>query len=336
MPKKPKDLLAELGDQLAADHVLEKAKAGPDAEFPNGYIEIVNLPPEDDLDPHERNLEKLTQLAIDCEFESGTLVGDIRDLMLRLYKERAKNWSQLSAGEQRDVVAMTTVVAKKVIRKIVRVIAEEDKVAIHASLKGYSASDGFDIKLKSNFDEETALELFRMNGKEVILTLADASPYEGQKKDPSIDEDQAPLPFADERPEPQMSNGDDSDLAGEDEFSGFAEDIPEGDVISAEDGVGEIVEAESELDEMENAQGADIDAGETTQAPDAEYLPVDDDGNDITQEQEKLWNKVNYVTRTEPPVPFAGESWVNPEDEQIVYWTGEIWSSDEPHSATAE
>lgn len=318
--KKTTDPIAELGNQLAADHVLEKAKVEFDPEFPNGHIDIVNLPPAgledeiaDHVEGHSKNLEKLEELALNCEFESGTLVGDIRDLMLRLYKERAKNWSQLSAGEQRDVVAMTTGVAKTVIRKVVRVVAEEDKVAIHASLKGYSASDGFDIKLKSNADEETALELYRMNGREVILTLADASGYEGQRKDPSIDEDQAPLPFADERREPEISNGDDSDLADEDKANEAFDGVTLGDVVET---INEIL--------------TEANAGTTGQAPDAEYLPVDDDGNDLTKEQETLWNKINFVTENEPENPEDGDSWVKPSDGEVVHWSGHIWSSDKP------
>ncbi len=265
---------------------------------------------------HEANLEKLEDLAVNAEFESGTLVGDIRDLMLRLYKERAKNWSQCSAQEQRDIVHMATDVAKKVIRKTARVIAEEDQVAVHATLKGYNAGEGFDIKLKANSDEENALQLFRMQGHEVILISADAKKFDGQRKDADVEEDQAPLPFSDARPEPEMS--DDSDLAGEFEIdealvsdgTTLADDMSAAGDILKGDGTGL---SESLIPEIETA-----------------YQPVDDDGNDITPEQEKLWSTVTYVTAKQPEAPSIGQSWVKPAEGKIKYWHGSKWYVGKP------
>ena len=291
--KKEVDPLDQLGKDLAADHTLEKARAEPET------VETEAEPVK--VDAHEKNMLLLEELAVNAEFESGTLVGDIRDLMLRLYKERSKNWSQSSASEQRDIVHMSTDVAKKVIKKVARVIAEQDQTSVHATLKGYTAGDGFDIKLKANSDEDTALELFRMQGHEVIIISADARKFEGQRKDVDVDEDQAPLPFSEPKPEPEQSDGTETDLA----------DVAE-----------------------EVASGATVgDAGDV-------YQPVDDDGEEITPEQESEWAAVKYVTRTEPEFPELNETWVNPEDGDILYWHGaKGWQTDQhvaPDSSSDE
>jgi hypothetical protein len=294
--KKEVDPLDQLGKDLAAEHTLEKAKAEgapeilePEDENREGFVP--EFEKVDGETAHDRNLEKLEDIAIEAEFESGTLVGDLRDLMLRLYKERAKNWSQCSASEQRDIVAMSTDVAKKVIKKVVRVVAEQDANSVHATLKGYNAGEGFDIKLKANADEETALELFRMQGHEVIIISADARKFEGQKRDADIEEDQAPLPFSDPKPEPQQSDGTETDLADAAEDETVAEAV-----------------AEAEVPE----------------------IVVDDDGQPLTPEQEAEWSTVDFVTRTEPEFPELNQTWVNPEDGDVRYWHGaKGWQNDE-------
>ncbi len=293
--KKDDDVIDQLGKDLAAEHTLEKAKA--EGEQPEAEPEPDEPEAEEKVDAHERNMQHLEELAVNAEFESGTLVGDIRDFMLQLYKERAKNWSQSSASEQRDIVAMATVVAKKVIKKVARVVAEQDAASVHATLKGYNAGDGFDIKLKANADEETAIELFRMQGHEVIIISAVARRFEGQRKDADIEEDQAPLPFSDPRPEPQQSDGSETDLA---------------------DAAGVVTAEATTLDDAQAAAEDD-------------YEPVDDDGEPITKEQEDEWSHVKFVTRKEPEFPELGDSWANPEDGEVLYWHGaKGWQTDAP------
>lgn len=314
--KSEADPIDQLAKDLAAEHTLEKARGRDETLDQEDIVDETGggegfVPEFEKVDAHERNMQHLETLAVEAEFESGTLVGDIRDFMLQLYKERSKNWSQCSAGEQRDIVAMATTVAKKVVKKVTRVVAEQDNNSVHATLKGYSAGDGFDIKLKANSDEETALELYRMQGHEVIIISADARKFEGQRKDTEIDEDQAPLPFSDPKPaEPQQSDGTETDLADaagevEENSDAPAETIPEG-----------------EKPEQSSASTAE-ETGE-------DYTPIDDDGEPITKEQEEEWAQVKFVTRNEPEFPELNDSWANPETGEVLYWHGaKQWQTDE-------
>ncbi|MBA2717722.1 MAG: hypothetical protein H0U52_00575, partial [Chloroflexi bacterium] len=180
------------------------------------------LPPIDDhITAFERRCERLVGIAEEAEFESGTLVGDIRDALLEIFKNRPKPWSQLSAAEQGDINRALESTAKKVLRKLVIVLAEEDDVSVNATLKGY-AVDGetFKLKVVAKGDEETAAELFRMDGHEVILIRADARRFHGQRKDGEVQPDQPTLGFSDGAavaPTEIKSTppADDSDLAGE-------------------------------------------------------------------------------------------------------------------------
>lgn len=313
--KKDVDPVDQLGKDLAAEHTLAKASGRDETLDQEDIVDDTKKSETvdelaDKLDAHERNMQHLEELAVNAEFESGTLVGDIRDFMLQLYKERSKNWSQCSAGEQRDLVAMATTVAKKVIKKVALVVAGQDNNSVHATLKGYSAGDGFDIKLKANSDEETALELYRMQGHEVIIISADARKFEGQRKDADIEEDQAPLPFSDPKPEPQQSDGTETDLA----------------------------DAAGDVDENSDAQAETIPEGEKPEQSSAlpvyesgePYQPVDDDGEPITKEQEDEWASIKYVTRNEPEFPELNDTWANPETGEVLYWHGaKQWQTDE-------
>lgn len=168
----------------------ERAAEAPQAE--------ATASEEDHITAFERRVDRLMEIVEEAEFESGTLVGDIRDTNLEIFKNRPKAWSQLSAGEQGDIVRALEAAAKKVLRKLVIVIAEEDDVSVHATLKGYAVDgDTFKLKVVAKGDEETAAELFRMDGHEVIMIRADARQHHGQRKDAEIQPDQPGLVFSD-------------------------------------------------------------------------------------------------------------------------------------------
>lgn len=188
---------------------------------------------EDHITAFDRHVERLSRIAEEAEFESGTLVGDIRDGLLDIFKARPKLWSQMSESEQRDLARGLESVAKVVLKKLVIVLAEEENVSVHATLKGY-AVDGetFKLKVVAKGDEDTAAELFRMDGHEVILIRADARRHHGQRSDGGVQADQPTLAFSDPpakgaaadeiRTEPPHP-ADDSDLAGGDEDEEEAE-----------------------------------------------------------------------------------------------------------------
>jgi hypothetical protein len=172
---------------------------------------VVEEPAEDHIDEHNQAIERLVAIAENAEFESGTLVGDIRDTLLNLFKNRPKPWSQLSEIEQRDTGRALENVAKTFIRKAVIVIAEEDLVSVNGTMKGYTGKGGlFVLKVEARGDEDTATELFRMDGHDVVIMSADHSRFAGQKGDAEVQPDSPALPF---EADANGDNSDNSDLA---------------------------------------------------------------------------------------------------------------------------
>lgn len=181
-----------------------------------------------DIDPvdseaFEKRLDDLVELCVNADFESGSLLGDIRDFFIEDCKHRPKSWSQMSSSQQRDYARSAEERARLIIRKVALVIAEQDDITVHATLKGYSADAGtFKLKLVARGDLEVAGQLYALDGHDVVLISADSKRFGGQRKEAENLPDQAKLEFADpgekapdaitsEKPE---HPADDSDLAG--------------------------------------------------------------------------------------------------------------------------
>lgn len=179
-------------------------------------------PGEDHETAFERRLARLVAIAEEADFESGTIVGDIRDLILDTAKAQPKGWGHMSEGERRELAKTAEKVAQVVLRKTVICVAEEDEISVHATLAGYRVNgDAFELKAKAKGDEDTAVQLFRLDGHEVVIISADSTRFHGQRRDPNIPSDKLELPFSDPPPLNEAAPGeitsrppgDDSDLS---------------------------------------------------------------------------------------------------------------------------
>lgn len=154
---------------------------------------------EDHISAFDEKVEKLVQLASEAEFENGSLLGDVRDRMLEIFKNRPKAWSQMSEAEHRDIGKALENAAQTLIRRVVLVVAEGDEISVTGTLKGYSAKGGdFQLKVEAQGDDATALQLFKMDGHAVVIKSADASKLLGKKSEAEVIPDQAALAFSDE------------------------------------------------------------------------------------------------------------------------------------------
>jgi hypothetical protein len=175
-------------------------------------------PEEDHVTAFERQMERLVRIVDESDFETGSLRGDIRDTMLDVIKSRPKPWSQMSELEQRDLVRALDAVTTGIVKKAVFVMAEQDDLSVHATLKGYSADGGtFKLKLVASGDMDTAKQLYSLDGHEVVLISADSKRFQGARKEPQIDPDQPGLKFSDQvitSDPPAKTPEDDTDLSG--------------------------------------------------------------------------------------------------------------------------
>lgn len=139
----------------------------------------------------------MERAADDVEIGLGSMVGDLRDGMIEVFKHRPRPWSQLSAAEQKDVAVALEYAAKVMVRKAVVAIAADGRSSVRAKFEGFSDKGG-DVKGSLKFfdvDEKAVLVLHRASGQEVLLITADSTAYTGERREAPIQRDDPELTF---------------------------------------------------------------------------------------------------------------------------------------------
>jgi hypothetical protein len=232
--RKPKVTEAEGAQQNETDGA--EAFAADDVTTGPGDRVVVDDPradepvpaaPGDDVDTvFDRRLERLTALVEGAQFETGTVFGDVRDLVLDLFKHRPAVWSAMSNSQQRDTIRFVEDKAKEIVRRMVLVIAREESPSIDATfLDDFKVkNDAIEAKLKiEHIDAEVLVGLYGMAGQRVVIVSADDRRFMSARRDPATDPDQPEMEFATGDPfgvkaaDVDDHPADDSDLAGEDD-----------------------------------------------------------------------------------------------------------------------
>ena len=213
------DAIDNLGVGLAADHQEQKRRrkaqpaAQPESEADADLADPPERSPETEAEPRgEDELDGIATDAMEAAAEradliAATLVGDLRDSMMEVFKHRPKPWSQMLAGEQKDVATALEYAAKKIVNKAVLALAAEDRPSIKAVFKGYADKVGEltgTVKFLEVQDADV-LALHRASGKTILLVVADSQAFSGQRRDADVQDDQADMNF-------EAGGGDDDDL----------------------------------------------------------------------------------------------------------------------------
>lgn len=147
-------------------------------------------------------LEKMEAIVGESLIESDTLAGDIRDCLLDIVKTRPKPWSQLTEAEQNDVARALEYAARDLVTKTVEAIAakQAENNPIRAILESYVEKDGIKASLKiKTLGEEDAeaavVSLHKARGKVVMITLASAQDFMGERGEFEAEPDQNGLDF---------------------------------------------------------------------------------------------------------------------------------------------
>lgn len=145
--------------------------------------------------------ERLEAIVRESEFSPETLAGDVRDTMLELFRSRPKPWSAMTEAEQNDVVRALEYASRELVLKAVDAIRSTGTESpIRAILESYNEKDGIKAALKiktmgEQDGEAAVLALHKARGKMVLVTLASADDYLGDRGDPAILPDQSGLDF---------------------------------------------------------------------------------------------------------------------------------------------
>lgn len=336
---------------------------------------VVNLldeyaAPADHIESFNAALTSIERVVLGAKFESGTLMAGLRDVIIGMFKARPKAWGEMSQAEQRDLAKQIEGQSTTLIRKIARVIAEGEEVSVIGKLESYSHKGSFDLKISSPAEEEAAIQLFRMQGHDIVIVSADAKRFIEDAPDAITDSDEPELfpsepdgtPIAELAPK-EAAPADDSDLAPVKEIS---EEI--GNVAQADDDIIEDPRAE-EFEEtnvvpivkpgeekpvslIAQVQGAEtvaaIDGPLDTQAPrkpsfgdgsmgDTGHEPGDYESRSNPEDEKDDTPKADFYGK-QPADAKPGQTWVNESDPRVRYFhpNGKWYLSAPTEEALAE
>jgi hypothetical protein len=123
------------------------------------------------------------------DIQAATLVGDIRDQILALFKQHA-DWNTMKESKQSDVAESCKFIAEEVVRKTAQIVAGRGFKSLHCTLAQLVVKDGLKLVLTASKGAEGRHELLEHQGGSVTVVLTDINPYLGHRNEPSIDKDE--------------------------------------------------------------------------------------------------------------------------------------------------
>lgn len=237
MPDPFEKLAVELGEDAKAKRRAKKADTEPAAESPEvgataetaeeiSEAEADILPDADDDGDEEAGtraielaVDRFTNIAMEADFESGTLIGDVRNTLLDLFKANPRPWSEINETDQRTIADGLEFISGIIVRKIVLIVATDDvgSQTIHGTLESYAEKGNLTIKMTAEGSVDNVVALHNAVGGPVILKKADHQRYQGERRDAGVMPDQPGLFEGDEEREAGEYQGNDDDLAGDDD-----------------------------------------------------------------------------------------------------------------------
>jgi hypothetical protein len=128
---------------------------------------------------------------------TDTLTGDLRDRLLagvKLWSE--KPWQKQTAAEQRSIAQQIEHLCHELVVNMVDAIAADGHPVVRGTLIKVSAQHRLQLQVDVNKDADGRLNILDGIGATVMLRIADAKKYIGERAPVRIDADQPDLPAA--------------------------------------------------------------------------------------------------------------------------------------------
>lgn len=142
-----------------------------------------------------------------------TLTGDIRDIILNDMKDRKSTlpWNLRSEAEQTEIIDHVARLSAGIVERVVKIVAAGGRRTIHASLKKVTVTDAIKAEIELSKADQQRHELIDATGASVLIVVADAEAFTGERDPVAINKEQGELidPETGEIKEPPKRNGKD-------------------------------------------------------------------------------------------------------------------------------
>lgn len=138
-----------------------------------------------------KDIEELrTQRNNEYDVATDTLKGDVRDFLLDNLKHIGKPWQQMGELEQEEQIDRATRAAETFVRKCVVTVAAKDQASMIGTLDSVTVKDGFKAVIKLSKTDKSRHELVDAQGQTVLIVVADAEQFSGEREPAKADPDQ--------------------------------------------------------------------------------------------------------------------------------------------------
>jgi gas vesicle protein len=135
--------------------------------------------------------EEVSENEMDIAAE--TLSGDVRDAILDRIRNLQKPWQQMVEYEQRTLTSDINNVAENLVRKAVNIIGRQGRTVIQATLEKITIKDGIKAEISVSQFSEHRHQLCDSQGKAILIVVADAEEFTGERGPAEIDKDQGEI-----------------------------------------------------------------------------------------------------------------------------------------------
>ena len=125
-----------------------------------------------------------------------TLTGDVRDYFLA-YLKHEKNplpFTAMTEAQQTEIIDKATVAADDLVQRVLEIVAGDGGTAIRATVTSVGIRDKIKALVECDKSDRTLLDLGNAVGSAVMLTVADRTPYEGERAPAVAEPDQPEMP----------------------------------------------------------------------------------------------------------------------------------------------
>ncbi len=130
--------------------------------------------------------------------ESSTLTGDLRDLILDTlrYEQDKRPWHERSEKDQHATIDRVERAVHEWVQRAVELVAAEGRAVIKATVAQVVIKDGIKAVLTLSQFDALRHALVDAQGKAVLLVVADAAVFEGERAPVPVVADQSGLPMS--------------------------------------------------------------------------------------------------------------------------------------------
>jgi hypothetical protein len=130
-----------------------------------------------------------------AEFETGTLSGDVRDVILMHMRDMRVPWSMLGEDEQQDKINAAKSCGEDVVRRCVQAVLKTGFKSVIVQIGPIKIDKDIEVKVHAS-PIALNVELLAAHGKQsAVLILAEAADYFGERAPQKPQKDQPDLPL---------------------------------------------------------------------------------------------------------------------------------------------